>query len=378
MTITLPTSRLMEHGTWLEIRLDHLRYNLKAVEKASGRKNEVLAVVKANAYGHGLLETAKTLDGQVRYLGVSSLLEALDLKEHGIATPVFLFGRLTPAELPIALAEEITLSVSSYEEAEELASISQSLKRLTKIHIKVDTGMGRLGIPVLQASGTIEKIHELPSLVPEGIYTHFPSAESDQPFTEEQLQRFAFLLEDLGKKGIHFVYRHAANSAGSLKIRTPVLNLIRPGLMLYGLYSDESLRKDVQVKPILSLKSRIILLKKLTPGQSVGYGRTYIAKTHTLIATLPVGYSHGYPYSAFQKAQVLYKGKRYPLAGRISMDYLSFDLGPDSAKIGDEVTLIGPDGKEEIRTEEVAGWAGTIPYEIVTRLTSKLPRYYRS
>lgn len=366
-----------QHGAWIEIRPDRLKQNLQTLRREAGPKTGILAVVKANAYGHGLIETAKTLDGQVEYLGVSSIREALDLKEHGLQTPVFLFGRLLSSEIPVVLRDGITLSVSSLEEASEISEISLSLNRRTPVHVKVDTGMGRLGMPYRSAVKNIERIKELAGIELEGLYTHFPTSETPDGFATQQVYDFSLLLQALEAKGIRFTYRHAANSGGILNIKTPVFNLARPGLSLYGIYPDRSLHDLITLRPILSLKSRMIFLKHLQPGQSVGYGRDFVAKQPSVIATLPVGYSHGYPFRLSNRAYVLYQGKPCPVAGRVSMDYLCIDVTPTHPKIGDEVTLLGQDGQERITAENLADWAGTIPYEIVTQLAAHLPRFYR-
>ena len=370
-------SQRSSHGTWIEIRLDRLLANLKAIHSHAAFPCEVLAVIKANAYGHGLLPIARALGNRVAYLGISSLAEAVELKEHGIETPLFLFGCYRAPEIQTLLCDGITLSLSSLEEAQEISALSKSLGRKTPVHIKVDTGMGRLGIPYREAFKTIEKIAGLPGLIAEGIYTHFPTAELADGFAEQQLREFAVLLEELERIGIQFRYRHASNSAASLSIHSPVLNVIRPGIMLYGIYPEDSLRRDISLSPILSLKSRILFLKKLLPGESSGYGRDFVASRPTTIAVLPIGYSHGYPFSASNRASVLFRGKRFPTAGRVSMDYLCFDLGDTTARVGEEVTLLGEDGENFIETEELARWSDTIPYEIVTRLSSRLPRFYR-
>jgi alanine racemase len=366
-----------QHGTWIEIRLDRLKNNLQTLKRIAGPDAQVMAVVKANAYGHGLTEIAKAFFGEVRYLGVASVQEALDLRERFLEASIFMFGRPLAHELPALILGGITLSVSSLDEAEEISSLAVSLQKKATIHVKVDTGMGRLGIPFAQASRVIEKTAVLPDLSLEGIYTHFPTAECEDGFSERQLADFNFLIHALEKKGISFRFRHAANSAGILKIKNPLLNLVRPGLMLYGIYPDSSLVPLASVAPVLSLKSRIISLKRIKTGETVGYGRDFVASKSTTIGVLAIGYSHGYPFTASNKAQVIHRGKRHPIAGRVSMDYLAVDLGDASAKIGDEVTLIGEDHGEKITAEELALWAQTIPYEIVTRLLPSLPRLYR-
>ena len=362
------------YAAWIEIRRNHLIHNLQVIQAACPAQTEVLAVIKANAYGHGLREIAGALNNRVRYLGISSLRELLELKEHRVETPVFVFGRLAGSEIRAALMDDVTLSVSSLEEASEISVLSEELRRKTTVHIKVDTGMGRFGVPFRDALKAIEKMAALPALRLEGIYTHFPTAELDDGFTEKQLNDFALLIGALARKGIQFRYRHSANSAGILKRPHNLMNMVRPGLLLYGIYPDPTLKPMIQTLPVLALKSRLMVLKTLTLGATAGYGREFTAKKNTRTGVIAVGYSHGYPLTAWRDAEILRRGKRYKLAGRISMDYMSIHLGDEEALRDEEVTLIGECGEDRISVEEVAGWAGTISYEIVTRLLAKLPR----
>ncbi len=366
------TSRV-QHSAWIELRKNALLKNLETLQQHSGQ-TDILAVIKANAYGHGLREIAGALAGQVTYFGVATLREALELKEHHPQTPVFLFGHLFSHELSAALLGGITLSVSSLEKAREISDLSESLGRKTPVHVKIDTGMGRMGIPVREAAVSIEEMTRLKGIMLDGIYMHFPTAEKDDSFRETQVLKFGILLQTLEEKNIVFRFRHATNSAATLTLKTPFFNMIRPGLSLYGIYPDPELRDTADLEPVLSLKSRILLIKKVRAGESVGYGREFVAKQDTTVAILPFGYSHGYPYAAWKKASVIFKGKRYPLAGKVSMDYIALDLGGTEAKEGDTVTLLGEDQGERITAEDIAGWAGTIPYEIVTRLSPHLPR----
>ncbi|MDD5226421.1 MAG: alanine racemase [Candidatus Omnitrophica bacterium] len=364
----------VQHSAWIELRADRLLSNLEILQQKTGSPVDVLAVIKANAYGHGVAEIAKILEGKVGFFGTATLREALLLKEHHPSTPVFLFGHLFANEIPAAIGSNITVSASHYEKAKEISDCAESLGRKATVHIKIDTGMGRMGLRVKEAEQEIMKMRGLKGLVLEGIYTHFPTAEKEDAFRELQVRNFKLLIDDLERKGIVFRFRHAQNSAASLTLKNPVLNMIRPGLTLYGIYPDPGLKGLAQFEPVLSLKSRIALLKKVHPGESVGYGREFTAARETTIAVLPVGYSHGYPWAAWKKSAALYKGKRYPLAGKVSMDYIAVDLGTAPASEGDVITLIGDDHGERITAEEIAGWAGTIPYEIVTRLNAHLPR----
>jgi alanine racemase len=363
----------IQHGSWIELRTDRLLQNLQTLQARSGQ-TDVLAVIKANAYGHGLKEIAGALAGKVTHFGVATLREALELKEHHPQTPVFLFGHQFSHEISAALLGGITLSVSSLEKAREISDISENFGRKTSVHVKVDTGMGRMGIPVRDAAVSIEEMTRLKGLMLDGLYMHFPTAEKDDAFREKQVRRFGILLQTLEEKNIVFRFRHVSNSAAALTLKTPFINMIRPGLTLYGIYPDPSLKDIAHFEPVLSLKSRIILVKKVRAGESVGYGREFVAARDTTIAVLPFGYSHGYPYAAWKKASALFQGKRYPLAGKVSMDYMAVDLGSAEAKEGDTVTLLGEDQNERITAEDIAHWAGTIPYEVVTRLNPHIPR----
>ena len=382
-TVTVHTRALAKNAVWIEVSLDRIQKNLEKIQQKIKPYTRVMAVVKANAYGHGLVPVAQALAGKVDFLGIGSLKEASQLREQGVTTPLFLFGRLFKDEIPIALQMRLTLTVSSYEEAKAIAEVNgghfHSRRKKIPIHIKVDTGMGRLGIPLSHAFSEIVRIALLPNLQLEGIYTHFPTAESyPDPFTVEQLANFEKLIEDLRRKKISFVYRHAANSAGAVRFNSTYLNLVRPGIALYGIYPHSSLVPEIHLEPAMMLKSRIAFTKRISAGDSVGYGREYVASCATSIGIVPVGYAHGYPFHLSGKGEILNKGKRVKLAGRVCMDSLMVDLGHTEAHPGDEVVLLGASGDESISAEEMAYSAGTIPYEIVTRLDAGISRLYHS
>ncbi len=370
-------SKVREFSTWLEIDRDALLHNLRAIQNLALPGAAVLAVVKANAYGHGLREIAQCLESEVAYLGVATIDEALQLRRFEIQTPILLFGIHPKSAVEVALHAEIALSVSSTEQARDISSVARQMNKQAVIHVKVDTGMGRLGIQKEKAVSALEEIGALGALQLEGIFTHFAQGEDEQdPFTLGQIHAFYQILKQADAKGIHFAYRHAANSVGISNYREAHFNLVRPGLILYGLYPAEALRQKMNLKPVLSWKARIILIKKLKAGQSTGYSRMFQAKHDTTIAIIPVGYSHGYPFALSGKGSVLIRGKLCRIAGRVSMDYIALDLGsgdvPFSA--GEVVTLLGRDGENEISGETLASQAGTIPYEILTRLDWGIPR----
>lgn len=364
----------LNFNVWIELKASRLLENLRIIRSTAGEKNEVMAVIKANAYGHGLRQAAKTLDGHVLYLGVSSIKEALELKDLDLKSRIFLFGRLFTGEIGAALLDGITLSVSSLAEAEDISKAAQVFKKTVRVHVKVDSGMGRMGIPFDRALSDIEKISQLPSLDLEGVYSHFPSAETDDEFRAKQIGDFKLLLRALEAKEIKIKFQHIQNSSASLQLKIDATNLIRPGLALYGIQPGGSSELLIPLKPVLSLKAKIIHVKRLSPGATAGYGRKFTAKDPTTIGILPVGYAQGYPFSAWEKAQVLFQGKRFPLAGRISMDYMTVHFGNQHIRAGDVATLIGEDGNDCISANEIAEWARTIPYEIVTALQHYLPR----
>lgn len=366
-------------GTWIEVRTGAILRNLEQVRGKIAPFTRVMAVIKANAYGHGLVAVGRELQGKVDFLGIGSLKEASLLREQGITAPLFLFGRLFDEEIPLALQMNLTATVSSLEEAEAFSSVAGTLSKKATVHVKVDTGMGRLGIRQAEALDEIERMASLPNLQLEGIYTHFPTAEKyPDAFTTQALAQFEKLIEDLRREGISFTLRHAANSAGALRFKSHVLNLVRPGIALYGIYPDSSFQGEIDLEAALTLKSRVLFVKRVAPGDSVGYGREFVAQTPTTIAVLPAGYAHGYPFQLSNKAEVLCRGRRFRLAGRVCMDSLMIDLGNTSdVRAGDEVTLLGSSGDEEIRAEDLAKQAHTIAYDIVTRLEAGIPRIYR-
>lgn len=378
-TNSSPIRVASQETLWIEVYLGRMLNNLEALRQKIRPFTKIMAVIKANAYGHGLAPIAKALQTKVDFLGLGSLKEAVILREQAVITPLFLFGRLLADQVPMALQMNLILTVSSLEEAKNISKESVRVSKETPIHIKVDTGMGRLGIPLAQAVSEIEKIATLPGLRLEGIYTHFPTAEQADGFGEKQLKDFEGLIQGLRRKKITFAIRHAANSAGALRFKSAHLNLVRPGLFLYGIYPDRAIETEIQLEPALALKTRIVSLKRIQAGDSVGYGRAFVAKSDTTIAVLPVGYAHGVPFHISGRGEVLYRGKKYRTAGRICMDSMMIDLGPAAdTQVGDEVVLIGASQGLQIKAEDVALAATTIPYEIVTRLDSGIPRYYQN
>lgn len=362
--------------TWAEIDLDNLAYNLKQVKKLLSPGTKVMVTVKADAYGHGLVPVSKRLVScRVDSLGVASIDEGIRLREAGIKIPILILGIILAKDIPTV--NKNGLSVTVCEEGLALALNKKSAERgrPVKVHVKVDTGMGRIGVQHQDALALIKRISELKFIDLEGIFTHFPLADTDKDFTLRQIEIFARLAERLKGLGINIPLVHAANSLGALNYKKSHFSMIRPGLVIYGLYPAKNLK--IRLKPVLSLKTRVMFIKRLPRGRGVSYGHDYVTQKETTIVTLPLGYGDGYPRNLSGVAPVLIKGMRFKISGRICMDQIMVDVGNARVRIGDEAVLIGAQGEERISVEELACLSGTIPYEIVCGLGSRIPRVYK-
>ena len=369
--------------TWAEIDLSAIRHNLRQIKKLAGQGQppspKIMVVVKANAYGHGLVEVAKTLEKlDVHYLGVASLDEAIALRRERIKLPVLVLGAILPQELDSALDYDVTLTVCDKELARRLNNKAKALNKLVPVHIKIDTGMGRIGVWHEQAFNVVKGLAQMKHIKMEGIYTHFASASRDNFFTNYQLKSFENLLKKLGREDIRFHYRHAANSIALVDLKKSHFNLVRPGIIVYGMYPKRSFARILKLKPALSLRTKIVYLKDVPAGRSISYGRTFITEKATRIATLPIGYADGYGRILSNRASVLVKGQRAPVAGKVTMDQTMVDVGHiKGVKVGDEVVLIGRQRQAQMRAEEIARISMTIPYEIVCSITNRVPRVYK-
>ncbi len=373
---------------WAEIDLDAAACNYRAVRAAAGSGVMVCCVIKADAYGHGAVRLARVYESLgADWFAVSNLEEALQLRFSGITHPVLVLG-FTPAEEARTLAEHhISQCVYSTAYARDLSRYAVEAGVTVKIHVKIDTGMSRLGFyyqDISRDEAAVKEVKEactLPGLYPEGIFTHFAVSDSGSEgdaFTMRQFGCFKEMIESLLREGVSFDVRHCANSAAVFDYPLSHLDMVRAGIVLYGLSPSENLRAKPDLRPLLSLKSVVSHVKAIEPGSTVSYGRTFTAKDRLRIATVPVGYADGYPrILSAGGAQVLIHGRRCPVLGRICMDQLMADVtGLEDVKIGDAVTLIGRDGVEEITAEEMAAWEGTICYEVVCGLSKRVPRVY--
>ncbi|MDD4202607.1 MAG: alanine racemase [Candidatus Omnitrophica bacterium] len=362
--------------TWAEIDLNAIRHNYRTIKNKISKDVMIMAIVKANAYGHGSVEVAKVFeDEKVSYLGVATLDEALALRDGGIKSSILILGAGFSTEVEAAYRNNITLTLCN---DELLNAIIQSGYKV-KVHIKVDTGMGRIGVWHENALDFIRKVKAYPNIEVEGIFTHFSIAGRDKDYTSYQINSFNNVINDLVKEKIDIPIKHAANSIATIDWPDPNMNMVRPGLILYGMYPKRDFPKKIQLRPTLALKTKIVFIKDVEAGRSIGYGRTYIAAENTRIATLPIGYADGYGRILSGKAEVIIKGHKYPVIGKVTMDQTMVDIGNNKGiKVEDEVVLIGRQFLSEVKIGDLARQAGTIPYEIVTGITARVPRKYIS
>lgn len=356
-----------------EIDLKFLSHNIKEVRKRTGKRS-ILAVVKANAYGHGAVEVSRFLLREgVSMLGVAFTQEAIQLREGGIDTPILVF--FDKYNIEAYLKYNLIPTVFDFTTAKEISDKAYKQNLQIPIHVKVDTGMGRVGFDVKTALTAILRIVRLKNIRLEGLMSHFSDADlQDKYFALQQIKDFKRIVSSLKAKGIIFKYIHMANSAAVLTMPEAYFNAVRPGIMLYGYGCS----KDNNLKPVLSLKSSILFLKQVPAGTPISYGRTFITKRKSIIATVPIGYADGYNRRLSNQGEVLINGRRAPVVGRVCMDTVMVDVTdiPDINK-DSEVVLIGRSGKEEITAADIAEKIGSIPYEVLTSIGQRVKRIYR-
>ncbi|HEY7435927.1 MAG TPA: alanine racemase [Methylomirabilota bacterium] len=363
--------------TVVEVSLARLAENFRAIQAAVAPA-AVMPIVKANAYGHGLVPVARHLASLgARSLGVAFLEEAVALREAGIAVPILVMGGIFGDQIPIFLRHGLTLTASSVDKLKQIDEIAGRVGVTATVHLKIDTGMERIGVHYYNARGLLERAAACARVRVEGIYSHFANADAeDLTSARLQLARFLEVLEWYDKQGVTPPVRHMANSGAVLQLRESHLDLVRPGILLYGVYPSLEVRKTIAVRPALSLRSRVVYFKVVTPGHPVSYGSTWQSDHPVRIVTVPVGYGDGYFRALSNVAHVLIRGRKYPVVGRVCMDQIMVNIEWETAYNGDVVTLLGADGDELITCEDLAEWAGTIPYEVLTNLNTRIPRVY--
>ena len=364
--------------TLAEIDLDAIRHNLEIVSHIVKADTRILGVVKADAYGHGIKEVSKAIVDYVDYFGVASLDEARVLREIGIKKPILVIGAILPQEAEGVLKFNVIQTVSDLEIPRKLSKLAAAKNKKIKVHVKIDTGMGRIGFWHEEAVEFIKKIASLKNIIIDGIFTHFPDAEADKVFTHNQIRNFKRLVENLWANDVYIPVKHTANSMALIDFKDSHMNMVRPGLMMYGIYPKQSLMENILLKPALTLKTKITYVKSVPKGRSISYGMTYITKKPTKIATIPVGYGDGYSRHFSNKAHVLIKGARCPIVGRVCMDMCMVEVGHlKNVKVGEDVILIGSQASEIIRAEELAKLINTIPYEVLCNIGRRVPRIYK-
>lgn len=365
---------------WAEINLDNLVYNIKQIREKAKSK-ELIGVVKADAYGHGAVEVAPVLlqNGATR-LAVAVLTEGVELRKSGIKCPIMILG-LTPETLSDDLIKyDIEPTVSSYEYALTLSNIAQSKGKTIKIHIAIDTGMGRIGfLPSEESIEEIYKISKLANIEIEGLFSHFCTAdEADKSYSNMQFEKYNWFYEKLISKNIKINMRDMANSAAIMELPETHYDGTRPGIILYGYYPSKEVDKNqLSIKPVMTWKANVVHVKTLDKGEYIGYGRKFRTERKSIIATLPIGYADGYTRMMSGKAKVIINGKFAPVVGNICMDQCMIDVTDvGDVKPGDEVILMGSDGNLKFNADDMADILGTINYEVICMVSKRVPRVY--
>lgn len=368
------------YRVYAEINLDAIVKNVDNLMALTKENTGALAVVKADGYGHGDVAVAKAVAQKVTGYAVATLDEAVNLRENGVKKPILVLGYVDPYEFDILVSNEITATVFDVETAQLLADAARVQKKQAHCHIKVDTGMRRIGLePDENGIAIVKQITALKELSADGIFTHFAASdETDKTSAEHQFKLFTDFTGRLEKEGIHFTYRHCANSAAVIDMPQVDLDMVRLGIAMYGMYpSDEVKKEKVELFPALDLKSHITMVKEIPAGEKVSYGGTFTTTRTTKLATVSVGYGDGYPRALSSKGYVLVRGQKAPIVGRVCMDQMMVDVTDiKNVTRADIVTLIGKDGDAEITVEEIAALAGTFNYEFVCDLGKRIPRSY--
>ncbi len=367
---------------YAKIDLDAIAFNINQMKENLNPLTQIMAVIKADGYGHGAVQIGRILEDMDVIWGfaVATLDEAIVLKKAGICKPILVLGCVFPDQYKELLKREIRMNVYTEEMAESISQVAEQEGMTAYVHIKLDTGMTRLGFDVNEDNvSVIERISKMKHLCMEGVFTHMAKAdETDKEFTYLQIREFHWMIERLKEKGIEFPYEHCANSAAIIDVPEANCNLVRAGISTYGLYPSEEVQTDcVKLKPALELKSHVAFVKKIKAGTPVSYGGTFVSEQEMVIATIPVGYGDGYPRSLSNVGHVLIRGKKAPILGRVCMDQFMVDVtGIEGVSFEDEVTLVGKDGDAAIAVEDLSELSGRFNYEFVCDLGKRIPRVF--
>jgi alanine racemase len=365
--------------TVAEIDLNALAFNYRQIRKRVPASAKILAVVKANAYGHGALPVSLKLEKMgVEYLGVAIPEEGVELRKGGVKAPILIFGGMFQEDAEEIIRYGLTPAVFDLESLKRLSKAAERKRKKAKVHIKVDTGMGRLGVPFERFPDFLKDLKKYPHIEVEGFLSHFSMTDGEESYTSYQWERYQEALAMARKSGLSCRYLHMANSATITALPSYSENLVRPGIMLYGSYPSPVFERLIELKPVLTLKTRIHFLKTVPAGARISYGGTFTTRRESLIATLPVGYADGYSTQLSNQGEVLVHGKRAPVAGKVCMDLMMADVTDiPGVSRGDEAVLIGMQGREQITAAEIAEKIGSIPYEVLCLIGKRVPRIYK-
>lgn len=366
-----------EHEVWVEVDLGRVRRNVRRLKASLRPGTKLLAVVKANAYGHGDAACAgAAAEAGADWLGVARVAEGASVRGAGIDRPVLLLAEPPASLAPRAVALGLVPTLYTLPMARVFSGAAAAAGRSVPVHVKVDTGMHRYGVAPEEAAAFLEAVRALPGLRLEGIWSHFAVAEDVlNPFTKQQHARFLDLLDELGPRA-HGLVRHLSNSAGTLTFPEAHLDMVRCGIAVYGIHPSPELKDRLPLEPALSFKARVGLTKAVPGGDALSYGQRYRLAEAGTVATVPCGYADGLPRALTNRGEVLIRGRRYRISGTVTMDHFTVDCGRDEVAVGDEVVVIGRQGDGEVTAQEVAGWLGTIPYEVVCGINARVPRVY--
>ncbi len=359
--------------TYLEVNLSQLRKNVEAI-RAQVAPAKVMPMIKANAYGHGVDGVAPFIEPYVDYLGVAIVEEGIHLRDLGVRKPILVAGGTLPEQVPLFAEYDLTLTGSSLGLLEVAEEVSRSTGERIKTHLKIDTGMERVGAREYEAETLILKASKYKHIIVEGVYTHLANSElADRTYSNMQLERFQEAIDVYNKHSLPVPpLRHVCNSGGVLNLPNAYFDMVRPGVLFYGVYPGQEVDRVIQVKPALTWRSHVVFSKRTQPGRPVSYGSLWQSNVETNVVTVPCGYADGYSRRMTNHAQVLIRHKRYPQVGRICMDQFMVNVGDDEVKAGEEVILLG----EGIMAEELASWTGTNEYEVMTNISARVPRVY--
>lgn len=364
--------------TYVEVDMKKLHHNFNEIKKQlSGQK--MLCIVKGNAYGHGIIEIARAFELYgCDYLGVAIPEEGVELRRAGITKPILVLSAISDRQIPVCIQYDLTITAPSDEKLEAIDQAAKVFGKTAKVHLNVDTGMGRIGVNWQRAEKFIPIMKHSQNIDFEGLYAHFAMSDEESDFTQTQIERFDKVIEMFKVNGFDFKYIHHANSGGILFHTKAQYSMVRAGMVLYGLFEGIDVPEHINLQPVMSWKTEVVYFKYVEPGTGIGYGHHFVAKEGTRIITLPVGYADGFQRAMGKEGKVILRDTIYPIAGRVCMDQMMVDIGPDGiAYKGDEVILVGESETQKITFFDIAAWSGTSIYELLSQISYRVPRIYK-